>query len=224
LVPSPYFSRNKAPNLYVADVNQESIFQQPHETFPTKITWVYGKNTAIEEAKLQNNEEDINAPVITIESYNTSNSEIEFNSQTETNSKFVSENVTLQMRNHSLDSSIQNLRTNNMSPDYFYSKVQHNQATDRASSNGAVQVEDGTIESTVSFTSTEEKNTSETKGLAKVFKSLSIHSPVKSIITEGTELFVTTFLKYDQQNQLVHFSNNDNLFTIDCDKIDGICF
>ncbi|WP_404332824.1 hypothetical protein [Mesobacillus maritimus] len=57
-----------------------------------------------------------------------------------------------------------------------------------------------------------------------LFKSLSSNYPVKSILTNGTEIYVSFFLHYEDNEQLVYFSENDNIISIECDKIDGIIF
>jgi hypothetical protein len=64
----------------------------------------------------------------------------------------------------------------------------------------------------------------EKRGLISLFDSLPSNYPVKSIITKGTEVYVSFFIQYDDEQQLVYFSDDDTIITIECHKIDGIIF
>lgn len=64
----------------------------------------------------------------------------------------------------------------------------------------------------------------EKRGLISLFKTLPSNYPVKSIITNGTEVYVSFFIHYDDSQQLVSFSEDDEIITIKCNEIDGIIF
>jgi hypothetical protein len=64
----------------------------------------------------------------------------------------------------------------------------------------------------------------EKSGLISLFESLPSNYPVKSIITNGAEVYVSFFIQYKADQQLVCFSVEDNLITIECNEINGIIF
>ncbi|MBY0095890.1 hypothetical protein [Mesobacillus maritimus] len=66
--------------------------------------------------------------------------------------------------------------------------------------------------------------TEEKLGFISLFKSLPSNYPVRSIITNGTEVYVSFFIHYDPDQQLVYFSDSENVITIECNEIDGITF
>jgi hypothetical protein len=73
-------------------------------------------------------------------------------------------------------------------------------------------------------TSNLKEESEEKRGLISLFDSLPSNYPVKSIITKGTEVYVSFFIQYDDEQQLVYFSDDDIVITIECHKIDGIIF
>jgi hypothetical protein len=66
--------------------------------------------------------------------------------------------------------------------------------------------------------------TEEKLGFISLIKSLPSNYPVRSIITNGTEVYVSFFIHYDPDQQLVYFSDRENVITIECNEIDGITF
>ena len=69
-----------------------------------------------------------------------------------------------------------------------------------------------------------EETTEEKLGFISLFKSLPSNYPVRSIITNGTEVYVSFFIHYDPNQKLVYFSDSENVMTIECSEINGITF
>jgi hypothetical protein len=62
----------------------------------------------------------------------------------------------------------------------------------------------------------------EETGLAKFFETLPSNYPIQSVITNGTEYYVTKFINYEQDKKVVYFAVEDKVVPLQCGEIDGI--
>lgn len=184
----PFFVQNLNPSLYVTQIQKLLKVNQQSLTF---------RSFNEESSSFESSVDDLSTDLVTTDEDKDEDKKV--NKQCPKKYIFISEGPQEDkqefLENHcdyTDNSDIKEMEYHQMAHDFFSS---HSEQANNVNEN--------------------EGTTDAKRGLVSLFESLPSNYPVKSVISNGKEIYVSFFIQYEPVQQLVYFSDDENVISIE---------